>query len=552
MSLIAFAYRLSRRRFYLAIGVCLLVLPEALSAATDSKPLPQVPKWGRFEQSFRSSVAYANPVQDAALSVTFTSPLGETLKANGFWDGGKTWRVRFAPDQPGKWSFKTTFSDRTNSSLHNIAGEFLCTALTSKSRFDRHGPVQIARDRRHLEHRDWTPFFWLADTVSDGAVLAKANEWEYYAQARAQQKFSVAEWIAAPGRNLENETAYSGNARIVINPKFFQKLDARVEALNRAGILNAIVPLRDMVDEEALPEEQAILLLRYMVARWDANDVAWVVTCEGDNLGRNASRWKRIGRAVFGTGRHAPVILNAGETYWVLDEFRAERWVDAFGYQSGQLVNDDTLLWLLAGPVSRDWMKPPVRPFINLATAHENERPPQAQERADPLTVRRAVYWSLLNAPTAGVNYGGHGVCNWMTDSRSTTGDSLPVWQKALFMPAAKQMSSVAGLFNTIDFWRLRPAPEVLARQPGLESPSRHIAAAATEIGDVVLIYVPEDRSVEMTLAALPSSPKAIWINARTGERSPAVAVVGNTTCTFATPGAGDWLLYLKTSKDQP
>src|SRR5258708_5452747 len=130
MSLIEFAYRLSRRGFYLAVGVFLFALPGALLAAADSKPLPQVPQWGRFEQAFRSPVAYANPVQDAVLNVTFTSPLGETLKVNGFWDGVKTWRVRFAPDQPGKWTFKTAFSDRTNGALHNIAGEFLCTALT--------------------------------------------------------------------------------------------------------------------------------------------------------------------------------------------------------------------------------------------------------------------------------------------------------------------------------------------------------------------------------------------------------------------------------------
>src|SRR5437016_3962248 len=84
----------------LAIAV-LLVLANSPGGATASSKAPVVAKWGRFEQSFKSSLTYSNPVQDAALTVLFTSPRGETNLVDGFWDGGKTWRVRFSPDQPG-------------------------------------------------------------------------------------------------------------------------------------------------------------------------------------------------------------------------------------------------------------------------------------------------------------------------------------------------------------------------------------------------------------------------------------------------------------------
>src|SRR5205823_3739392 len=95
--------------------------------------------------------------------------LGETNQVYGFWDGGKTWRVRFSPNVPGRWSFKTTCSDTDNKGLHDRAGEFICTAPTGSNRFSQHGLVRVARDQRHFEHADGTPFFWLADTVWNGA-----------------------------------------------------------------------------------------------------------------------------------------------------------------------------------------------------------------------------------------------------------------------------------------------------------------------------------------------------------------------------------------------
>jgi hypothetical protein len=50
----------------------------------------------------------------------------------------------------------------------------------------------------------------------------------------------------------------------------------------------------------ALPEDQAILIARYMVARWQAHDVVWILPGDGDFRGEKAEKWKRIGRAVFG------------------------------------------------------------------------------------------------------------------------------------------------------------------------------------------------------------------------------------------------------------
>jgi len=535
----------------------LLLLPAGIPTAAASPKLPVISKWGRFEQSLRSAVLYSNALQDASIKVVFTSPLGETNEVDGFWDGGQTWRVRFSPDQPGRWKFRTACSDTDNTGLHDQTGEFLCSAATGLTRFHKHGQVRVAPDRRHLEHMDGTPFFWLADTVWNAARVAEPKDWQLYAGTRAAQRFTVAQWAVAPGEDANKQSAYSGfPERIAINPDFFKRLDARLEILSQAGILSAIVPLLELQSPKspvtALPDDQAELLVRYVVARWGAEPVAWLLAFEGDSAAKNVGRWKRIGQAVFASRAHAPVILFPGETHWLLDEFRDQKWVDVFGYQSVTDVTEDAVKWTVTGPFAAEWKKEPARPLIPFAPC-ENGFAPQSRKRFSSDDVRRAVYWSLLMAPPAGISYAGQGVVNWdatvgLKDGQPDPAD-LPMWRKALFMPAAKQMSFLAKFINSVDFWKLRPEQKAVASQPGQQSPRRFIAAAGTDANTLSLIYVPENRTLELLLDALPHSPSVGWFNPRTGEHNPAVAVVAGSTCQFPTPNPGDWLLVTKAGK---
>jgi hypothetical protein len=524
--------------------------PLLASVAAESKKMPLVAKWGRFEQSFKSSASYSNALQKARLAVVFTSPAGETNSVEGFWDGGKTWKVRFSPDQPGRWTFKTTCSDANNTGLHNQSGEFTCTAASGKSLFEQHGHVRVARDRRHFEHADGTPFLWLADTVWNGARASTPADWETYARTRAGQKFNVAQWIVAPGMDFKKESAFTGKETIAINPEFFQRLDAKIETINRAGLLSAIVPLGATSDADALPEDQAALLLRYVIARWQGDDIAWIVQCEGDSVAKNINRWRRLGQKVFGNQAHAPVIFFPGQNDWLFDEFRKEAWVDAFGYQNLDL-GDVALKYLFAGPASAEWKNEPAHPVICLAPPAENSAGPQASQRVSADEIRRSLWWALLNEPTAGVTYAAEGVMNWDTaaDTTAAGADALPAWHKSLFLQGAKQMAHVEKFFGGLEFWRLRPAPKFIAMQPGGLQPKRFIAAAGTDEKDISLVYVPEDRTLEIFMTALPPSPSVTWFNPRTGENSPAVAVVSEPKCQFPTPDPGDWVLVMKAGK---
>ena len=83
-----------------------------------------------------------------------------------------------------------------------------------------------------------------------------------------------------------------------VNPHFFKRLDSKLETLNRAGILSAIAPLLELEAAQqpaaAVGDDQAALLLRYVVARWGADPVAWLLAFDGDKQATTVARWKRI------------------------------------------------------------------------------------------------------------------------------------------------------------------------------------------------------------------------------------------------------------------
>jgi hypothetical protein len=545
-----------------------LLLTVGFTAAAAAADAP-VPVYGRYEAVLESASAYERPLQQAALTVTFTSPAGAKAVVPGFWDGGKTWRVRFMPTQAGRWTWETRCSDEANRGLHGKSGAFTASApaAAAASRLARHGGIRVAADGRYFVHDDGTPFFWMGDTAWNGPLKSSAEDWALYVKERARQKFSVVQfvatpWRAAPDGDAAQRVAYTGTDAIQVNPEFFQRLDGKVAALNEAGLVAAPVLLwaigsggnPKVNPGHSLPDDQAILLARYMVARWGGNAVAWILGGDGDYRGGKADKWRRIGRAVFGDIAHAPVTMHPGGEHWVWTDFIEEKWYGFVGYQSGHGDGDVAWKWLTQGPAAEDWMKLPHRPFVNLEPAYENHLAYQSRKPHTADSVRRVLYWSLLNAPTAGVTYGGHGVWGWDDGSKppvdhAASGTPLP-WKKALTMPGAEQVGALVDFFTSLEWWELRPAPMVPVN-PGAAQPAAFIAGSKSDDRNLCVLYIPQDRTVEVKLDLMPTSPNVSWFNPRTGEKSPAVAVVTQTTCQFPTPAEGDWVLFMTMEKKE-
>ena len=514
-----------------------------------------VQQWGRFERIFTAATD-----TQPALEATFVDPEGGEHIVDGFWDGGRIWRVRFQPDRTGRWTYRTRSSPPVDG-LDGQTGAFVVTTPEAENPFLRHGAVRVSDNGRYFAHADGTPFFWLGDTAWNGALRAQADHWGRYLHDRVDKGFTVIQFVTTQWRaayvDAEGQVAYStsGDAAddLTIHPGFFQRLDRRVDAVNEAGLLAAPVVLWALGDPDEvpvpgkLPAAQAIKLARYIVARYGAHHVAWFLAGDENFGGDREAFWKEVGRGVFGDREHAPVTLHPRGMQWKFEPFYNETWLDFLIYQSGHGDSPETFAWTHSGPPSRAWQQSPPRPIINSEPNYEDHIAYQSRTPHTAYSVRRAAYWSLLNAPTAGVSYGAHGIWSWEADAvvplnHDRSGVARP-WELAMLLPGSAQMKHVAELFTGIDWWRLRPAQGLVATQPGDDDPAHFIAAAATEEGDLAVFYLPVGGVVEIEDGRLDDGLGAVWFDPRDGSTQPAEPTAPGA---YTAPTTEDWVLWMR------
>jgi hypothetical protein len=67
-------------------------------------------QWDIFELSLKGPEG-GNPFIDVKLSAEFRQR-GRAFEPEGFYDGNGTYRIRFMPDSPGKWTYVTKSNRR--------------------------------------------------------------------------------------------------------------------------------------------------------------------------------------------------------------------------------------------------------------------------------------------------------------------------------------------------------------------------------------------------------------------------------------------------------
>lgn len=402
--------------------------------------------------------------------------------------------------------------------------------------------ISLSPTRTHLL-RDDRPFFWLADTAWNGVLKAAEQEWRTYLQTRAAQGFTAIQFVCTQWRAYDEEAAFTVDGGLRLHDDFFARRDLLVRMIRDHGLVPAPVLLWALTDTDPgkyLSEDNAVTVARYIADRWGDDDTVFILGGDGHYDGDFAPRWQRIGRRVFADRPGAIVTMHPCGQTWVVSEFRHEPWFSFHGYQSGHGDSEADLRWLLEGPPGQPWQTEPVHPVINLEPNYETHPAYQSRRRFTDDHVRRAAYWSLLVTPTAGVTYGNNAIWWWGREPEIPLGhEGLGIfdpWHTGLDLPGVRNMTVLRSFFESLAWWTLRPAPQMLAAQPGEQDPARHIMLAANAERTLAVAYLPRGGalSLQAPLADLPRR----WFDPRTGDYRAADSLTA--------PDEQDWVLLLQ------
>ena len=295
-----------------------------------------VPLWTATEFEFQSEKDWsdAQAFNDVTLDVAFTSESGAVLTVPAFWDGGKVWRVRFAPTELGVWKFQT--SCKEDAGLNGKSGGLKAVPYNGDLEIYRRGFVTTREGLKYFVYADGTPFFYLGDThwsmmaeefdepgphagasssvLDAGSVLLEESErptgavsgnraeartgsgatptsshFKAIVDRRVEQGFTVYQsepigittYLVAPDKIGIN---YSDGITSV-DVKGFQKMDKYFAYIAQKGLVHANAQFFFPNEMKAIEHNDAYLerLSRYWAARYSAYPVFWTLGQEVDD-----------------------------------------------------------------------------------------------------------------------------------------------------------------------------------------------------------------------------------------------------------------------------
>jgi hypothetical protein len=568
------------RRLGAAFGRAFLTTIDELRDGKVSdaleQPAVEVARWEVHEFSLRGSARVANPFRDAALVGEFTSPSGKTTVVDGFFDGGDAWRLRFAPDEEGQWTYQL----RGEGVEILGRGRLRCTAARA------HGPIRIHPQNPYaFAHADGTPFFPMGDTcyglLDDSPITPELRD--RYVKTRREQGFnfvrmtvghSESRAAADPGTYW----AWGGTPAKPdldrLNPAFFANLDALFGQLRAAGMNVELILLnfyrKPFTDVRGWTPERERLWLRYLAARYGAFDnvFLWTIANEyethpdgkyrldfpGDvEWAKSTARFVKASdpfrhpvtvHPVISASRAGPSPRDAIEQPWRIGEFfGVDDAIDVLSQQTGQkgdgCVWDEQLkCWTgdsktLVASLSAD--RRYNKPVLNAENGYEYLRggPTEKQQVHHSDKVRRTA-WRIVCA-------GGYFAAGF----NGTIGHS-DVWNR-IDKPdrytfeirdegAPEQLGALRTFFTALPFWRMQPFAGVTG--------DANVALA--EPGMAYVVYLPHGGETAVDLADARGKISARWFNPRTGDfTGPATFTGAADHPRFAAPDENDWTLLV-------
>ena len=270
------------------VNIITVVICSIILVTHHTNSHAAVRAWDIFEVRLISAKTYLNPYIEGLpdrgkplVSVVFTGTsgdaIGHTYNIAGFWDGGREWKVRFAPPYSGTWTYLSVSDDP---GLNGTKGTLECLKTTENEKRDNpvlHGLVQVCKSNprpgRYFEYTDGTPFLWIADTWWAGQRTTSS--------CLHLKVSSMTEWIKASHSVSYMFPVIRTLARSLIGKTFDQPeierlrhIDDMIEYANSRGMTVWVEGWWASKDlKETAGEGKRAAMWRYLVHRFGAYNV---------------------------------------------------------------------------------------------------------------------------------------------------------------------------------------------------------------------------------------------------------------------------------------
>jgi hypothetical protein len=247
---------------------------------------PTIEKWDVFEIAL-TGPAGGNPYLEVQLSATF-SQANRSVRVPGFYDGDGAYRVRFMPDNEGRWRWT---SQSNVAALAGREGSFEATAPSQRN----HGPVGV-RNKFHFAYADGTPYFPFGTTCYAWTHQPLAMQEETLATLE-KARFNKIRMGVFPkdypfntNEALHDIFERSADGKLDFdrpNPVAFRHFEGQVAALRGLGIEADIIIFHpyDRWGYAEMSAEQDFRYVSYLAARLAAHrNVWWSLANEYDFL----------------------------------------------------------------------------------------------------------------------------------------------------------------------------------------------------------------------------------------------------------------------------
>lgn len=510
-----------------------------------------------FELCLTSQTTYADPFIDVELDCAFTAPSGQRHAIPGFFDGDDTWRVRFAPDEPGTWAYQT----RTQYADANLRqrGTFHVEPAPDGRGFLRTCPDQ----HWGLAYESGEPCFVLGDTVYNLFGVAHCGlPYDAFLQRRAAQGHNLLR-VRLPVSPFHPPEGYSdwqnrstwpwgGSEQkpdfTRLNLDYFRTVDRVVQRcaeleLGLEMIMQAWGFEYPFNSRDHFTAEYEALWMRYLIARYDAYSSVYIWTLQNEyeyypdgnwHYNRTADLWAvRMARYVKSIAPHGhPIAVHNGPRLLSFaDRFRrAPGAIDLVMFQDWG-TRDQERGWLAAGIEDAIQAALDAWPGAAIFAEWGYERDPELPLRipghahCDAEHTRRGAWRGAFCA--TGIIHG------W----ERTWG---PWWQPETDQPGMTYILHLHRFFTqVVDFSSLRPADQLV--QPAAWADGERPLWLATPDRDLVVAYLPVGGALQFQIDL--DGCDAQWFDPRVGALSPATA----TDSRFDAPSApDDWVLVLR------